>query len=116
MNKPLVILGTLLLMFFLGVQTPQFAQDTSTTTRLTQFDQERIRVAIGLVRTINTAELVERTTYGSFASWQILLARQQGKFNEWLSHFYSQDPNVHFAPPQKYCLGGVCAYSYSQMA
>jgi hypothetical protein len=94
MSKRLVILRTLLLVFLLGVQTPQFAQETST--GLAPFDQERIRVAIGIVRTINTAEVVERSTYGSFASWQTLLAHQQGKFNEWLSHFDSRDSNVHF--------------------
>jgi hypothetical protein len=54
------------------------------------------RVAIGLVRTINTAEVVERSTYGSFASWQTLLAHEQKKFNEWFASFYSHDPNVHF--------------------
>jgi hypothetical protein len=94
MNKRLVILRTALLVFLLGVQTPQFAQDTSTGP--TPSDQERLRVALGLVRTINTAEVVERSTYGSFASWQTLLAHEQRKFNEWLASFYSHDPNVHF--------------------
>jgi hypothetical protein len=51
---------------------------------------------LGLVRTINTAEVVEQTTYGSFASWQTLLAHQQEYLNEWLANFYSRDPNVHF--------------------
>jgi hypothetical protein len=50
----------------------------------------------GLVRTINTAEVTERSTYGSFASWQTLLAHQQEYLNEWLANDYSRDPNVHF--------------------
>jgi hypothetical protein len=50
----------------------------------------------GLVRTINTAEVVERSTYCSFASWQTLLAHEQKTFNEWFASFYSHDPNVHF--------------------
>jgi hypothetical protein len=96
MNKRLVILRTVLLVFLLGVQTPQFAQDTSTGP--TQSDQERLRVAIGLVRTINTSEVTERYAYGSFASWQTLLAHRQEYLNEWLSHFYSRDTNVRFGP------------------
>jgi hypothetical protein len=95
MNKPLVIWTTVSLVFLLGVQTPQFAQDTYTGPTLP--DQERLRVAIGLVRTINTAEGVERSTRGSFASWQTLLAHEQDKFNEWLRSFYSRDPNVYFS-------------------
>jgi hypothetical protein len=50
MDKRLVILRTVLLVFLLGLQTPQFAQDTSTGP--TQSDQERLRVAIGLVRNV----------------------------------------------------------------
>ena len=94
MNTRLVILRTAVLVFLLGVQTPQFAQDTSTGP--TMSDQEHLRVAIGLVRTINSAEVPERYAYGSFASWQTLLAHQEEYFNEWLSDFYSREPNVHF--------------------
>ncbi len=53
---------------------------------------------VGLIRTINTAEVVEQSTYGSFASWQTLLAHQQEYLNEWLAKVYSRDPNVHFGP------------------
>jgi hypothetical protein len=51
---------------------------------------------VGLVRTINTAEVSELYTYGSFASWQTLLAHQQESLNQWLANVYSRDPNVHF--------------------
>jgi hypothetical protein len=94
MNKRLVILRTALLVFLLGVQTPQFAQDTSTGPP--KPDEERLRVALGLVRTINTAELKERYAYGSFASWQTILAHQHEYLDQWLSQFYSRDTNVHF--------------------
>jgi hypothetical protein len=95
MNKRLPIFRTVLLVFLLGLQTPQFAQDTSKSP--TKSGQERLRAAIGLVRTINTAEYKERYAYGSFASWPTLLAQQQEYLNEWLSHFYSRDDaNVHF--------------------
>ena len=56
----------------------------------------RRSIAIGLVRTINTAEVTERATYGSYASWQTLLEHQQQYFNHWVTRFYPQNPNVHF--------------------
>jgi hypothetical protein len=112
-DKRLVILRTVLLVFLLGVPTPQFAQDTSTGP--TQSDQERLHVAIGLVRTINTAEVVERSTYGSFASWQTLLAHEQKKFSEWFASFYSHDPIFISAPSQKSCPGGICACLCNRM-
>ena len=66
MKKHQVILSTVSLVLLLGVLTPQFAQDTST--RRANADQARHWEAIGLLRTINTAEVVEHTTYGSYAS------------------------------------------------
>jgi hypothetical protein len=53
--------------------------------------------ALGLLRTINTAELVERNKYGSYASWQILLAHHGEYFNEWLARNYPQADNVRLA-------------------
>ena len=94
MDKRLMIFATVLLVFLLGVQTPQFAQDASTGP-VTPGD-EPLRVALGLVRTINTAELTERYAHGSFATWQTLLAHQHEYLDEWLSLFYSREPNVHF--------------------
>ena|SRR5690242_2284957 len=94
MDKRLMIFGTVLLVFLLGVQTPQFAQDASTAPA--KPGEERLRVTLGLVRTINTAELKERYAHGSFATWQTLLAHQHEYLDEWLSLFYSREPHVHF--------------------
>ena len=105
MNKRLVILRTALLVFLLGVQTPQFAQDTSTGPP--KPDEERLRVALGLVRTINTAELKERYAYGSFASWQTIFAHQHEYLDQWLSQFYSRDTNVHFGSRAEILPGGI---------
>jgi hypothetical protein len=60
---------------------------------------------VGLVRTINTAEVLERSTYGSAASWQTLLAHQQEYLNKWLANYYSRDPNVHFGSPPEILPG-----------
>jgi len=70
MNKRLLILSAVLLVFLRGAQ-PQLAQDTSTGP--TKSDQERHSVAIGLLRTINTAEVGEFSTYGAYSSWPTLL-------------------------------------------
>lgn len=94
MNKRLVILSMVLLVFLLGVQTPQFAQDASSDPE--RPDVERRATMLGFVRTINTAEVVELSTYGSFASWQTLLAHQQQYLNEWLARFYSEHSKGHF--------------------
>ena len=94
MNKRLVILSTVLLVFLLGVQTPQFAQDTSTGP--TKSDQERHGVAIGLLRTINTAEVGELSKYGAYSSWPTLLGHQPKYFDEWFARFSSEDPKGHF--------------------
>jgi hypothetical protein len=55
MKKHQVILNAVSLVLLLGVLTPQFAQDTSTGPA--NADQARRWVAIGLLRTINTAEV-----------------------------------------------------------
>jgi hypothetical protein len=94
MKKHRILLSTVLLVLALGVLTPQFAQDASPGPE--RPDPKRRSIMLGLVRTINTAEVVEQTTYGSFASWQTLLAHQQEHLNEWLANFYSRDPNIHF--------------------
>jgi hypothetical protein len=93
-KKLRIILSTVLLVLALGTLASQFAQDASTGPEKPNLD--RRSSMDGLVRTINTAEVSEFYTYGSYASWQTLLAHQQEYLNEWLSHFYSRDPNVHF--------------------
>jgi hypothetical protein len=95
MKKHRVILSSVLLVLFLGVQTPQFAQNTSTDPA--NADQTRRPAAIGLVRTINTAEVVEFTNYGSYASWQTLLAHQPNFLNKFLAMNYPQEASLHFA-------------------
>jgi hypothetical protein len=94
MNNRLLILSVVLLVFLFGVQTPQFAQDTSTGP--TKSDQERHSVAIGLLRTINTAEVGELSTYGAYSSWPTLVGHQPKYLDEWFARFSSEDPKGHF--------------------
>jgi hypothetical protein len=94
MKKLRITLSTVLLVLAFGTLASQFAQDASTGPK--KPDLERRAIMVGLVRQINTAEVVEQSTYGSFAPWQTLLAHQQEYLNEWLRRFYSRDPNVHF--------------------
>ena len=94
MKKRQIISNTLLLVLVLGSFAPQFAQDASNGPK--ELDQKRRAITIGLVRTINTAEVSERYSYGSYASWETLLAHQQEYLNQWLTQSYSRDPKVHF--------------------
>lgn len=48
---------------------------------------------MGLGREVRRAD---RDEFGSFASWQTLLAHQQEHLNDWLANSYSRDPIVHF--------------------
>lgn len=95
MKNHRILLITGLLILALGSVASQFAQDTSSGPR--KPDPERRALLIGLVRTINTAEAVERGKYGSYGSWRTLLEHQQEYLNSWLGQFYSvNDANVHF--------------------
>lgn len=95
MKKHRVILSTVLLVLFLGVLTPQFAQDP--TSGPEKPNLERRSHAIGLLRTINTAEVGELSNFGSYASWQALLAHQPKYFDKFLAINFPQETNLHFA-------------------
>jgi hypothetical protein len=58
---------------------------------------ERRGHAVGLLRTINTAEVGELSNYGSYASWQTLLAHQPKYFDKFLAMNYAQEAKLHFA-------------------
>jgi hypothetical protein len=88
MKKHRVILSTALLVLALGTSASQFAQDANQQSR-------NHALVLGLLRTINVAEVADLSTYGSYASWQTLLAHQPEYLNAWLS-YYSHQPNVHF--------------------
>ena len=92
MKKHRMLLSTVLLILALGTVESQFAQDI---VRFPTVDEKR-SLLIGLVRTINTAEVMERDKYGSYGSWRTLLEHQQGYLNPWLEKFYSADADVHF--------------------
>jgi hypothetical protein len=84
MKKHQVASGILFLLLLLAVNTPQFAQDTSAVP--SKAEQERHRIAIGLLRTINTSEVTYRSKNGSFATWKSLLAAQPKSFDGYLAN------------------------------
>jgi hypothetical protein len=94
MNIRLVSLATIILASSLGTQAPKFAQDAATSSA--KPDQERRGDAIGLLRTINTAEASEFINNGSYLSWSALFAHQPEYFNGWIAKFYSENPHEHF--------------------
>jgi len=96
MKKHRVILSTVLLVLFLGVLTSQFAQNTPT--RPAKADRTRPEVAVGLLRTINTAEQVSYPVKnGSFVIWQTVLSDQPKFFDKFLAINGLQQSNLHFA-------------------
>ena|GEM_PF-1317415 len=82
MKRNVVVLTSVLLVL-LGIQTPQFAQDTSLGPAGT--NQVKHRVAISLLRTVNTAEVTHQHKNGSYATWQALLSSQPRYFDEFLA-------------------------------
>ena len=90
-----VILSAALLVLVLGPLTPQFAQNAPSDAE--KPDQKRHGLGVGLLRTINTAEVVEFTNYGSFGSWQTLLTHQPNSLNKFLEMNYPQGTSLHFA-------------------
>jgi hypothetical protein len=95
MKKHRILLSIVLLVLSLGGLTPQFAQDASKGSEKPDLRHDHA-LLLGFLRTINSAEVGELSTYGAYASWQTLLAHQQQYLNEWLASFYSQDTRVHF--------------------
>ena len=95
MKKHQIISSAVLLVLFLGMQTPQFAQDTSAGPA--QADQERRMVAIGLLRTVNTAEATYNARNGSFVVWKTLVSDQQKYFDKFLAMHGQQKTVEHFS-------------------
>ena len=75
MKNHRVASSTILLVLFLGILTPQSAQNVPTQPHKPDF--ERHSQAVWLLRVINTAEVGERGEHGSYAPWQTLFAHQQ---------------------------------------
>jgi hypothetical protein len=95
MQKRWFIPTAILLTVFLGAATSQNAQDVPSD--VGKSDQHRHQLAISLLRQINTAEVVEFSTYGSYASWPILVARYQETFDRFITRSYPRQANVRFA-------------------
>ena len=93
MKKHQVILSTVFLVLALGISTSHFAQDASTGVEKSDQQSRNHALAIGFLRTINTAEAGDFSRHGSYASWQTLLAHEPEYLNAWLSTYY---PNLHF--------------------
>lgn len=104
MNNYRVILSTVLLVLFLGLLTSQFAQDTPT--RPEKPDQDRRLIAIGLLRTINTAEVgAYYAKNRQFVMWQTLLSENPKYFDKFLAMNGLKESDVHFADPPEILPG-----------
>lgn len=93
MKKHQIILSTILLALALGTCAARSAQDTPSVP-----NQKRSWIMLGLVRTINTAEVGELDKYGSYSSWPILLSHNEEPFNGLLNkRYYPDNPNMRFS-------------------
>jgi hypothetical protein len=88
MKKHRLILGIVVALLFLGVLTPQFAQDSPRGPQKPDFEKRAL--ALGFMRTINTAEVTELSQYGSYAPWETLLAHKSEYMNGWLARYFPQ--------------------------
>ena len=93
MRKHGIVISTVFVLLTLGMLTPQFAQDASDQQKA--LDEEHA-ILVGLVRTIITAEVSDSKQYGSFSSWQTLVAHHSDYLSKWLAQFYWRQ-NAHFA-------------------
>ncbi len=97
MKKHRFILSTVLVVLALGIVAPQFAQEPSPDAEKAE-QQKRHALCVGLVRVINTDEVTEVVTYGSYKSWENLLVHQPEYFNRWLAKSDSQQAMFADAP------------------
>jgi hypothetical protein len=95
MKKSWFVVTGILLMLLPRVMNSQNAQDVSNDAG--NSDRPRREFAIALLRTINTAEVVDQSTYGSYSSWQTLLAHNVKYFDKFLTMNRQQPPNINFA-------------------
>jgi hypothetical protein len=104
MKNNRVILSAVLLVVALGSSGSQFAQETPTGAEKSKA-QDRHGLALGFLRTINTAEVAGFAQYRSYASWQTLLAHDAQYLNGWVATYYSENPSVHFGDPPEILPG-----------
>jgi hypothetical protein len=93
----------ILLTLFLSVATSQNAQDVPSDGGKSH--QLRRQLAISLLRQVNTAEVVEESTYGSFSSWQTLQAHHAPYFSKFIAMHRQELPNMNFADPPEILPG-----------
>lgn len=96
MKKHRMILTAVLLLLVLGTSASQFAQDAATGDVKANQQGRNHALVLGFLRTINTAEGGDFAKYGSYASWQTLLAHEAEYLSAWLSTYHLQQPNGQF--------------------
>jgi hypothetical protein len=96
MKKRQIVLSVVLLLVALGSSGSQFAQDARPGADKSESRGRNQLLALGFVRTISTAEAANFAQYGSYASWQTLLAHESQYLNGWVANYYSENPSARF--------------------
>ena len=91
--KKHIVVSMVAAVFSLGLLTIQFAQSALTEPQ----PQPRRQEAVGLMRTINTAEAVDRSKYGAYSSWETLLEHQSKFFDQWLTRISPEQRSARFS-------------------
>jgi hypothetical protein len=81
----------------LGMLSSQLPQNPASTGKAEVDRHER---AVGLLRTINTAEASDFATYGAYGSWQTLLLHHSKYFSKHLKMSYPQGGMDFAMPPE----------------
>jgi hypothetical protein len=103
MKRRWTTLNAVLVLSFLGTASSQNAQEAPP-----QPDKlARQGTAVALLRTINTAEIVDLSTYGSFSSWEILVSHNQQYFDDFAARKVNrqQIPDSKFGEPPEILPG-----------
>ena len=103
--KKRLILSGVLLIVLPGTISSQNAQEPQPQPQTVE--QPQYRTALALVRAINTAEVVDLSTYGSFSSWEVLVSHHQQYFDDFaaMNVHHQQIPNSKFGEPPEVLPG-----------
>jgi hypothetical protein len=100
----LIISSACALLLFLPVPISQNAQDVRTGAETS--DRSRHQFAVSLLRTINTAEAVDHSKSGSYASWRTLQTQHAEYFDQVMRQRHLA--NDHLVDPPEICPDGIC--------
>jgi hypothetical protein len=95
MSKQNILLGVIVAAILFAVAGPQYGQKVAVSS--SGADRAKHMLAIGVLRTINTAEAARRMEHGSYVDWDELIASQEfvDYFAKWATQNKDQLSGAH---------------------